>query len=44
MALPNTAAVAQSMGSAADAVVCQRNVQANERLQRIPQGLLGAPG
>ena len=30
------------MSSASDAVVCQRNLQANERLQRIPQGLLAA--
>lgn len=35
-------AYAQSMGSATDAVVCQRHVQANERNQRIPQGLLAA--
>lgn len=33
---------AQSTGAAADALVCQRHVQANERLQRIPQGLLAA--
>lgn len=33
---------AQAQVSAADALVCQRNVQAAERLQRIPQGLLAA--
>ncbi|MEQ9446702.1 MAG: transglycosylase SLT domain-containing protein [Rhodospirillaceae bacterium] len=47
LAAVSTAPVAaQSMGSAggsaADAAVCQRYVQANERLQRIPQGLLAA--
>ncbi|NKB44850.1 MAG: tetratricopeptide repeat protein [Alphaproteobacteria bacterium] len=41
-ALSDTSATAQSIGSAADALVCQRNVQSNERLQRIPQGLLAA--
>jgi tetratricopeptide (TPR) repeat protein len=33
---------AQNVQSAADAMVCQRYVQANESIQRIPQGLLAA--
>ena len=35
-------AAAQGMTSAADAAVCQRYIQAAEREQRIPQGLLAA--
>lgn len=41
-ALSGAPAMAQSTGSASDALVCQRHVQSAERLQRIPQGLLAA--